>query len=112
MDEQDLWDCVGVVVIALLLAVVVWLLVSPSPGQGGDDRARASGRQVSGPSLPTGSHERSVPAHRRLLDQQHRCLDATAARGVAGCMVVSLEPAGSPRPSDRPARRSTRAVAV
>jgi len=112
MDEQDVWDCVGVAVLALLLAVVVWLLVSPrSGGSGGGDLAGVSHRQDSRSVTPSVPAQTPVSAHRRLLDQVHRCIDATAARGLSGC-TLAFEPSAPPPSSEHRAHRSTRSVAV
>jgi hypothetical protein len=97
MDDQDVANWVGAVALALVLAALGWLVVSPGPGAGGGDEVRVSGRQGSWVVSP----------HLRPLDQMQRCVAAAGALGVSGCVAGPSTPSASPTPSDRSTPRST-----
>jgi hypothetical protein len=99
MDDQEVANRVGAVVLGLVLAALAWVLVFTSPRlTGGDDQLRVSGWQVLG----------AVSAHHHQpLHQLQRCIDAVAPGGVSWCVAASSGPSAPPTQSDRLAQQGS-----
>lgn len=101
MDDKDVANWVGGVIVALTLAIGAWLLVSPSSEtSGGVARLRVSDVH---PSSTMSAQPRIRPS------QMQRCINKGPAPGVSGCVAASLVP---PTPADHRAQRSIRPGAV
>jgi hypothetical protein len=95
MDDRNVATWVGALALGLVLAAVAWLLVAPVPRMSGAGQAGPGDRQVS----------RTLSVHPHSLEEMQLCIDASAIRGLPGCVAASFVPS-LPTPSAHRAQRA------